>query len=254
MNTVTVRNIEIGRGIPKICVPIVGHTEEEILSSAAAVVKKKADIAEWRADWYEDVFEEGKVLKLLQQLRNLLKEVPLLFTFRTAAEGGEKQIAPEAYKELLMGCVKSGQIDLIDIELFIGNDIVKDLIRQAEKNGVKVILSNHDFQETPDKEELVSRLKQMAALGADIPKIAVMPQSAADVLTLLSATDEAANILETPVITMSMAGTGLISRLCGEVFGSAVTFGAAGQISAPGQIDAEDLRDILMLLHSSGSI
>ena len=30
MNTVKVRNIEIGAGIPKICVPIVGVTREEI--------------------------------------------------------------------------------------------------------------------------------------------------------------------------------------------------------------------------------
>ena len=34
MNTVKVRNIEIGAGIPKICVPIVGVTREEILAAA----------------------------------------------------------------------------------------------------------------------------------------------------------------------------------------------------------------------------
>ena len=32
MNTVNVRNIVIGEGIPKICVPIVGKTKEELLS------------------------------------------------------------------------------------------------------------------------------------------------------------------------------------------------------------------------------
>ena len=50
---------------------------------------------------------------------------------------------------------------------------------------------------------------------------------------------------------MSMGGTGLISRLCGEVFGSALTFGAVGKVSAPGQINAEDLRSVLNLIHQN---
>ena len=33
MNPVVVRNVKIGEGIPKICVPIVGITREEILES-----------------------------------------------------------------------------------------------------------------------------------------------------------------------------------------------------------------------------
>ena len=31
MNTVKIRNIVIGEGMPKICVPIVGTTKEELL-------------------------------------------------------------------------------------------------------------------------------------------------------------------------------------------------------------------------------
>ena len=54
-----------------------------------------------------------------------------------------------------------------------------------------------------------------------------------------------------PAVTMSMAGMGVISRLCGEVFGSALTFGAAGRASAPGQMDVQDLAQVLFLLHKS---
>ena len=50
---------------------------------------------------------------------------------------------------------------------------------------------------------------------------------------------------------MSMAGTGVISRLCGEVFGSALTFGAAKKASAPGQMGVRDLETVLGLLHKS---
>ena len=77
-----------------------------------------------------------------------------------------------------------------------------------------------------------------------------MPQNKEDVLTLLQATEEMCRMHgKTPVITMSMSGSGLISRLCGEVFGSAVTFGSAGQASAPGQMDAAELRNILNTIH-----
>ena len=61
----------------------------------------------------------------------------------------------------------------------------------------------------------------------------------------------ASEYADRPIITMSMAGTGLISRLCGEVFGSALTFGAVGKASAPGQMNAEDLNKILTLIHKS---
>ena len=92
----------------------------------------------------------------------------------------------------------------------------------------------------------------MQELGADIPKIAVMPQNKKDVLTLLAATEEMANeYADRPIITMSMAGTGVISRLAGEVFGSALTFGAAAKASAPGQMGVEDLKQVLTLLHGA---
>lgn len=70
-------------------------------------------------------------------------------------------------------------------------------------------------------------------------------------MTLLSATEEmATDYADRPIITMSMAGTGLISRLCGEVFGSSCTFGAVGKVSAPGQMNAVDLDTVLNLIHN----
>ncbi|OJT86888.1 3-dehydroquinate dehydratase, partial [Clostridioides difficile] len=102
------------------------------------------------------------------------------------------------------------------------------------------------------KEEIVSRLCRMQELGADLPKIAVMPQNEKDVLVLLEATNEMFKIYaDRPIITMSMSGMGVISRLCGEIFGSALTFGAAKSVSAPGQISFKELNSVLNLLHKS---
>ena len=252
MNTVKVRNIEIGAGIPKICVPIVGVTREEILAAAENIKSTKADVVEWRVDWYEDIFDFAKTEATMQALREVIGEMPILFTFRTSKEGGEKAIETEAYVELNQNAAKTGLVDLVDVEAFTGDDVVKDVVETAHANGVKVIASNHDFHKTPAKEEIVSRLRKMQDLGADIPKIAVMPQNKKDVLTLLAATEEmVSEYADRPIITMSMSGTGVISRLCGEVFGSALTFGAVGKVSAPGQMGIEDLTTVLGLLHKS---
>ena len=252
MNTVKVRNIEIGAGIPKICVPIVGVTREEILAAAENIKSTKADVVEWRVDWYEDIFDFAKTEATMQALREALGEMPILFTFRTSKEGGEKAIETETYVELNQNAAKTGLIDLVDVEAFTGDEAVKAVVETAHENGVKVIASNHDFHKTPAKEEIVSRLRKMQELGADILKIAVMPQNKKDVLTLLAATEEmASEYADRPIITMSMSETGVISRLSGEVFGSALTFGAVGKVSAPGQMGIEDLTTVLGLLHKS---
>ena len=252
MNPVMIRGVAIGEGIPKICVPIVGKTREEIIKAAEEIRTLPVDVVEWRADWYEEVFEANVVLDVLQELRRILGEFPLLFTFRTKKEGGEKEIDEKNYRILNQLVVESGLADLIDVEVFSGDEVVNDLVRTAHENGVKVIGSNHDFEKTPEKEEIIRRLCRMQELDVDLPKIAVMPKKKEDVLTLLAATEEMnRKYADRPIITMSMAGDGIISRLCGEVFGSALTFGAAGQASAPGQIGVKELRQILTILHES---
>lgn len=250
VNPVVVRNIEIGSGMPKVCVPIVEKTREDVLSTAKAICSTEADLVEWRADWYEDVSAFSEVIKTADMLRSILGETPLLFTFRSAREGGEKELSLESYATLLESVAKTGFVDLIDVEVFSGDDAVKNIIQTAHAHGVKVIASNHDFEGTPAREELVARLCKMQDLGADILKIAVMPQTRSDVLTLLSVTEAmSSRHTSRPVITMSMGRTGTLSRLCGEVFGSAVTFASFGKVSAPGQIAIEDLKAGLRLLH-----
>ena len=252
MNPIMIRDVAIGEGIPKICVPIVGKTREEIVKAAEEIRTLPVDVVEWRADWYEEIFEADVVLDILQELRRILGELPLLFTFRTKKEGGEKEIDEKNYRTLNQLAAESGLADLIDVEVFSGDEVVNDLVRTAHENEVKVIGSNHDFEKTPSKEEIIRRLQKMQELEVDLPKIAVMPRKKEDVLTLLAATEEMnRKYADRPIITMSMAGDGVISRVCGEVFGSALTFGAAGQASAPGQISVKELRQILTILHES---
>lgn len=204
------------------------------------------------ADHFDDVSSIASVLESVRTLRNCIPDKPLLFTFRSKQEGGEKVLSAEAYIALNKAVVESGFVNMIDLELFTGDALVKDTVAFAHAHGVKVIMSNHDFHKTPPKEEIVKRLCKMQELGADIPKIALMQQSKDDVLTLLAATLEMhEKHADRPIITISMSTTGVISRLSGELFGSAATFGALKKASAPGQIAVKDLRTVLTVLHQS---
>jgi 3-dehydroquinate dehydratase I len=249
---VTVRGLTIGEGAPKICVPMVGATLTELVEEASFLKTVDLDVVEWRVDFFEHVEEIEKVREALNAIRSILHNIPLIFTFRSAKEGGEKEVSTAYYFELNKAMTESGQLDIVDIELFNDEEEIKRLVSAAHSRNVYVIISNHDFDKTPAKEEIVSRLRKAQELGGDLPKIAVMPKNAADVLTLLDATNTMyEQYADRPIITMSMAGKGVISRLAGEIFGSALTFGAVKKASAPGQVPVTELRRTLSLINSS---
>ncbi len=252
MKTLQLRNLTIGSGRAKVIAPIVAPTAEGILAKAAAFCELPIDLVEWRVDFFEGARHFDAVLEVLHSLRAALGEKPVLFTFRTKKEGGEQEIGTAEYTALNKLAACSGSVDAIDVEIFLGDAVVVENIKNIHEAGVVVIGSNHDFSGTPDKDDLLYRLRKMQDMGADIPKIAVMPQSRADVLTLLCATEEMySKYADRPIITMSMSGLGAVSRICGEVFGSSMTFGAVGQVSAPGQIPIERLNTVMNILHES---
>lgn len=247
--TIKIKDICIGEGIPKICAPIIGKTRKDIILQAKILKEIQPDLVEWRADWYEDVADISTVLYILKDISEIIGNFPLLFTFRTKQEGGEKEINFKDYSKLVQAAAMSGYVDLIDIELFIAENI-EVLIKELKEKEVSVIVSSHDFTKTPSKQEMLECLQKMDSVGADILKIAVMPQNKKDVLALLEITDVMKETYtKKPMITMAMDKTGVISRISGEIFGSDITFGAADKASAPGQITVKRLRKILEDIH-----
>lgn len=242
--TVKIRNIILGEGLPKIAVPNVGENEEDILTSAEEIVEAKPDLMEWRIDYYEAGIKDFAKLKATaQKLREKVGELPILVTFRTKNEGGVLELNEEDYLNLVENVIQNRLGDAVDIELFHDEKRIKALVQAAHNYNVVVIMSNHDFEKVPAKDVIEFRLKKMAELGADVPKLACMPHSASDVITLLQATNNVHNEIEQPLITMAMGDIGKVTRVAGQVFGSSLSFGAVGKTSAPGQLSIEDLRN-----------
>lgn len=229
---------------PSIVVPLTGSTSEELAAQVAALSGAPVDIVEWRVDLYSDL--SGAAAEL-DRLAAALPETPLLVTVRTTAEGGAAGLDDDEYASLVTELASAGTADAVDVEY--RRPRAADVIAAARSAGTPVVASNHDFDATPDADEIVARLAAMETAGADVAKIAVMPRSAADVVTLLDATERRHRTAENPLITMSMGALGAVTRIGGGAFGSAATFATVGEASAPGQLPAAGVRAALDLLH-----
>ena len=248
MEPVVVRDVVLGDGVPKICVPIVAHTMAQLDEAIDAINPADCDLVEFRADFY---FEDD--IPALKKIRHRMGNCPVIFTIRTKEEGGEIEIAEDEYEARILAA--SPYIDMADIQLErlhmkMQNEILHiRIIPKLHERGVKVICSWHDFAKTPDAGDLIRKMMTMQEEGCDISKIAVMAQDRADVAELIFASLEMLDTYaDRPFITMSMGSLGKITRAAGSFTGSCITFGMAGTGSAPGQIPAPQLRQMLKIL------
>ncbi len=250
MKTVQVRDLVIGDSVPKICVPIVSSGEIEIIKDIEKLNKTDHDLMELRIDYFKDYADYNKVTNLLKKIREIYFK-PIIFTYRTKKEGGMQDIDEEEYFKLNSYIIESKLIDLIDIELSKSDKKIKSIIKIAAKNNTKVILSTHNFDKTPNENEIINCILKMQEFKADITKIAVMSKSEEDVLTLLSASLKMKKtIADRPFITMSMGSLGTITRVSGELFGSSITFASLNKVSAPGQLSVENTKKLMDFFHT----
>ena len=235
---------------PKICIPITDRTRDGILARAREFAALRADMVEWRIDFFAGY--EREVLSLARELKPVLNGKELIATLRTVEEGGEENGSRFRYRELLAGLAESGAVDYVDVEIRRGREIVEEVARAAKAAGTKLVGSHHNFERTPSAEELVGVLTEARELGADVGKVACMPSGGrSDVERLLAAAEEMkGRYPEFPLIAISMGELGTDSRKYGGLYGSAVSFACAGQASAPGQTSLEELNKVFDRLYS----
>lgn len=250
MSFVEIKGKKIGEGSPKICVPVMGRTEEEILQQISLINapqnKQIVDMVEVRADYFQGLGSPDEVERLMTAVQFELSEKIVLFTIRSEKEGG-KRLPPEIMDidEINRMVISNKLADIVDVELSDGNPSKRELAELAHDNGVKIIMSYHNFEITPEQEFMTEKLQAMRAMGADIIKIAVMPESIHDVYRLMETATYTKEKLDIPIVAISMGALGAITRISGALYGSDITFGALEQASAPGQIPVSDLKRMM---------
>lgn len=251
MNELVIKGNVIGQGRPLVCVPVMERERDDIIKEITYLSQSRADMIEWRLDVFAGYDDCNAVREVLDAVAPILEKKIFLYTFRSKKQGGQAEADAETLENLQELAMESGCVDLVDLEYFEEEHPIRK-IRKLQESGVHVVTSHHDFSETPEPEVMQMLLEKMCAGGADIVKLAVMPKKVSDVLDLLAVTARFhEENPDTPIITMSMGKMGNVSRLCGETFGSCVTFGAHEKPSAPGQYEMNRLRGILDAIHES---
>ena len=237
-----------------VCVPVVDTDADEVLLFAKGCVADGIKMLEWRIDIFLEKNDAALLLDVLKKLRSVTKDICLLVTYRSVSQGGKGDLSAEEVQLLLADITADdNRPDMVDVEGF-GFGSSAAFVRGLKEHGVKVIASHHEFSSTPSYDEMAEVLEVLSGIGADIAKLAVMPQTPSDVMRLMSVTaDFREKHPDQPVVTMSMGSLGIVSRLSGELTGSCITFGAGEQASAPGQMPYADLEHIIKVIHKNTS-
>ncbi len=205
-----------------ICVAISDKNPENCLA-----VLDKVEMAEIRIDLTE--FGVKEIEKVFAH------STPAIATCRPDKMGKARQL------ELLSAAIRSGA-KYVDIEIEAEAAQRDALIKVAHENGCKVIISYHNFEETPGLKELYQIVDRCYELGADVAKLATMAKTRQDSARLLSLYS-----IDKPLIALGMGEAGKITRLMAPLLGAEFTFAAMdeGTATAPGQIPYTHLKKTL---------
>ena len=225
---------------PRICVSIGRETIDDALAVADSVASQ-ADVLEIRLDCL--------TVPAISPFINGLSR-PLLFTNRPQWEGGQFSGEEDARMGALLEAVAENS-EYVDLELLAPDESHLKMRMALQESETRLILSWHNFQDTPTREELVGRMALMQDKDADIGKIITTAHSSEDVLRVL-ALQEVAQQLDFPLIAFCMGRPGVISRVATCDLGGYMTYCAvsANEATAPGQLSVSVLREIYSLMGS----
>lgn len=241
-----------------LCVTLTSGTIKELKDDLEFLGGKEFSLIEWRADYF---FFTDRLFDTVSACINLIKEAfpsePLLFTYRRMEEGGQSSIEENDLITLRKEVIEQSRAEIIDLEMFWFREDQNEenlneyhnLMKQAKKRGARVLLSWHDFKETPDEDTLLGILRTQEKMGADLAKIATYAKTELDADRLMNASCKASQVLQIPHIAISMGNLGKRSRYDWKNSRSCITFAPVHNPSAPGQLSLLELQSRLSKAH-----
>ncbi|MDR3187857.1 MAG: type I 3-dehydroquinate dehydratase [Prevotellaceae bacterium] len=135
----------------------------------------------------------------------------------------------------------------VDVEVEASEAYRQPLVELAKEHGCKVIISYHNFEQTPALPELRQIAARCRSVGADVVKLVTTARSAHDSARVLSLYEG-----EKDLVAFAMGDAGKITRVACLYLGAPFTYASssAGLEAAPGQITAEHMNEIARLINS----
>ena len=196
MKPLKVGEVIFDDGSFNVCATLTPGTVVELRKDLYSLKGKAFSIIEWRADYLlltSRLSEEiGAGLRLIKEA---YPEKPLIFTYRWKEEGGQTSLDPKELFRIRSEVVEQNLADVMDIEMYWFRNAQNEenldayftLVKEAKDRRMKVLLSWHDFSETPDEEQLLRIFRMQEKLGADLAKVAVAAVVESDLDRLMTA-------------------------------------------------------------------
>jgi 3-dehydroquinate dehydratase/shikimate dehydrogenase len=207
-----------------ICVSIGRSRHKHMLVEHRHLVEQGAQLVELRLDYISSRVN-------LQRLLND-RPCPVIVTVRREEDGGKWSGTEDARRMMIREAIALGA-DYVDLE-----EDIADLVPRYGKT--KRIVSCHNFRHTPD--DLGALHARLAALDADVVKIATMAQRPRDNVRML----ELVRSATIPTVGMCMGDIGTPSRILSAKFGAPWTYATFHheRALAPGQLSFEQMKSI----------
>lgn len=210
-----------------ICVSL-GNTKFENaleLSSKVRMMEFRADLLNWSPDEYV----------------RIIGEIPVsLYTFRPGVISDKERI--EYYRFAI-----DHKVNYVDVEIESSPEFLAEIQQMIKNTRSELVVSYHNYDTTPDVEELKGILDDCYKKGASVAKLACMVNDHADAANLLSL-----YAFQGRKVVVGMGEKGRIVRLSSCLLGAEFTFAAPdkGLVTAPGQMTWQEMEIILNLIQS----
>lgn len=195
-----------------------------------------ATVAEKDASQCREALKKCAFAEVRMDLMDIdMADVPSLFAGGTGliATCRPGRMTDRERMDLLMAAIDEGA-EYVDVEMESAEDYREPIVERARQKGCKVIISYHNYVETPGRAELEGIVSRCFDAGADLAKIACAVKSPRDNARLIGLADS-----ERPVVVIGMGALGAITRIAAPLLGSPFTYGAyeKGREVVEGQLD-----------------
>ena len=224
--------------IKMICVSIANSNIEDMFKNSKKAIGLGANYIEIRVDYLENLS-----LKSLNGLAKIISlPVPIILTCRKKDEGGKASLDENSRLEILDALINF-KPSYLDLEYNMDKNILNSLIKKCHENGVKVILSYHDFKGTPEPSKANSIINSMKNLNPNVIKVIFTANTIYDNNTIFEILKNHTNE-DLEIVSFCMGDKGIISRVLSPFYGALFTFASLDIQTAPGQISLIEMLKI----------
>lgn len=194
------------------------------IAESSEMIEIRGDLLDWFIEEYEKIFKIAKRSVFTFRPGENFSDGERLAMYRLAVENGA---------------------DFLDVEIEASSGFINEIKEAVVNSKTELILSYHNFNNTPSLAELKIIMEQCRSAGADVIKIATMVNDYINAVDLLSLYREAGR-----KVIIGMGENGKIVRIASILLGAEFTFASPdrGQHTAPGQLSLGEMEHIYNIL------